>query len=251
MIGLIFIRQQLLDTEKKKVDYLPLYICRNEGEREIAFLATKEKTLAVISELIEGKLSPVETSRRFFDFNTSDRSKDLKSVFFSLRALGDSANIIKDVVMLRFLGLVPAGEQLYNENKESFVPEMTDTQLLALFVKFQPKLNKASVKRESISNNVKQERSGDGYVFTTEEESNMNTPPWIETMENLRGELNSIKDYLNDKDEEVEPDNETPKEPSEAEAFYVKQASKERKRCYICDKTSQVPFCCTVLQEKI
>ena len=81
-----------LDTEKRKVDYLPLYICRNEGEREIAFLATKEKTLdealAVISELIEGKPSPVETTRRFFDFNTADRSKDLKSVFFSLRPEG-------------------------------------------------------------------------------------------------------------------------------------------------------------------
>lgn len=242
-----------LDTEKKKVDYLPLYICRNEGEREIAFLATEEdtldKALAKISELIEGKPSPVETTRRFFDFNTADRSKDLKSVFFSLRALGDAAAVTKDIVMLRFLGLVPAGERFFEENKASFIPEMTDAQLLALFIKFQPKLNQASIKRETISNNVgnvKQERSGDGYVFTTEEEGNMNTasPPWLETMENMRGELNSIKDYLIDKDEEAEPDNETPREPSEAEAFYIKQASKERKRCYICDKTSHFAAQC-------
>ena len=245
-----------LDSEKKKVDYLPLYICRNDGEREIAFLATKEKTLdealAVISELIEGKPSPVETTRRFFNFNTADRSKDLKSMFFSLRALGDAANVTKDIVMLRFLGLVPAGERFYEVNKESFVAEMTDAQLLALFVKFQPKLNEASAKRENanvsntnnVSNIVKQERSGDGYVFTTEEEGNKNTPPWIETMENLRGELNSIKDYLIDKDEEAEPDNETSREPSESEAFYIKQAGKERKRCYICNKTSHFAAQC-------
>ena len=106
-------------------------------------------------------------------------------MLFSLRALGDSSNITKDIVMLRFLGLVPAGEQFYNKNKQSFVPEMTDTQLLVLIVKLQPKLNETSVKRESISNNVKQERLGDGYVFSTEEESRMNTPPWKETMGNL------------------------------------------------------------------
>ena len=109
-------------------------------------------------------------------------------MFFSLRALGDAANVTKDIVMLRFLGLVPAGERFYEVNKESFVAEMTDAQLLALFMKFQSKLNEVSAKRENVSNSVsnivKQKRSGDGDVFTTEEESNTNTPPWIETVDN-------------------------------------------------------------------
>ena len=53
---------------------------------------------------------------------------------------------------------------------------------------FKSKLNEVSAKRENVSNSVsnivKQERSGDGDVFTTEEESNTNTPPRIETVDN-------------------------------------------------------------------
>jgi len=240
-----------LDSEKKKIDYLPLYVCRNEGEREIAFLATKEDTLdkafKKITELIEGKASLVESTRRFFAFNTSDVSLDLKSIFFKLRALGDEAKITKDVVMLRFLGLVAAGEKFYDENKGDFKAEMTDAKMLELFVKLQPKLNVAEAKREATIKkeiNVKQERTGDGYVFTAEEES---MPAWVETMEDLRGELNSIKDYLIDKDEEDEPpDNDSTKEPSEDGAFYVKQGRNSRRRtpCEICGKISHFAAQC-------
>ena len=233
-----------LDTEKKKIDLLPLYICRDDSERDVAYLATQKDTSLVAaltrcSELIDGKPSLVESTRRFFNFNAEDKSKDLKSVFFSLRTLGDAALVTKDLVMLRFLGLVPSGERFYEDNKDDFVPEMTDDKMIELFGKLKPKLDQAATKRDII---VKQERSREGYVFTASDEE----AGWTEVVENLKGELNSIKDYLNDKDDKEEMPASaggTAKE-SEAEAYYANQAKKDRRRCYICNKTSHLAAQC-------
>lgn len=63
-----------LDIKKKDANFTLLYLCWNEEERETAFRSTKEDT-------IKGKVSLVGLTRRFFNFDTTEKTKDFSSMF--------------------------------------------------------------------------------------------------------------------------------------------------------------------------
>ena len=85
-------------------------LCRNEGEVEIALLVVEEeqedldKAVKRLSELIDGKPSRVLAAKKFFE---SSVTGELKTTFFILKKLGKEAELTNDVILLRFLGLMP------------------------------------------------------------------------------------------------------------------------------------------------
>ena len=136
----------LFASDKQKIDCLPVYVCRNEGEIEIALLVVEEdpedldKALERLSELVDGKPSRVLAAKKFFEFSVTG---ELKTTFFILKKLGKEAEFPNDVVLLRFLGLLPSGVKFYEDNKEKIKLTMTDVELLAMFALLQPQLDKA------------------------------------------------------------------------------------------------------------
>ena len=98
----------LFASDKQKIDSLPVYVCRNEGEVEIALPVVEEeqedldKAVKRLSELIDGKPSRVLAAKKFFE---SSVTGELKTTF--LKKLRKEAELTNDVILLRFLGLMP------------------------------------------------------------------------------------------------------------------------------------------------
>ena len=137
----------LFASDKQKIDSLPVYVCRNEGEVEIALLVVEENTdgdldkaLKRLSELVDGKPSRVLAAQKFFECPVTG---ERKTTFFILKKLGKEAEFSNDVVLLRFLSLLPTGVKFYEDNKSKIKAAMTDAELLEMFALLQPQLDKA------------------------------------------------------------------------------------------------------------
>ena len=92
----------LFASDKQKIDSLPVYVCRNEGEVEIALLVVEEeqedldKALKRLSELIDGKPSRVLAAKKFFE---SSVTGELKTTFFILKKLGKEAELTNGSIL--------------------------------------------------------------------------------------------------------------------------------------------------------
>ena len=233
----------LFASDKQKIDSLPVYVCRNEGEVEIALLVVEEeqedldKALKRLSELIDGKPSRVLAAKKFFE---SSVTGELKTTFFILKKLGKEAELTNDVILLRFLGLLPSGVKFYDDNKAKMKAEMTDAELLELFALLQPRLDTAqNVIKKEPEMRIKQEKE-DGFVFAADSEgSTENQRPLdhTEELDALKGELNSIKHYLLDQHEENWTEETVGEETEEVYYGAQKQRSmNSTRKCFICDR---------------
>ena len=121
-----------------------------------------DKALERLSEVVDGKPSRVLAANKFFEFSVTG---ELKTTFFILMKLGKEAEFPNDVVLLRFLVLLPSGVKFYDDNKGKIKPAMTDLDLLAMFALLQPQLDKAQNQtKQETQINIKQEKD-DGFVF--------------------------------------------------------------------------------------
>lgn len=236
----------LFASDKQKTDSLPVYVCRNEGEVEIALLVVEEEpenldaALERLSELIDGRPSRVLSAKKFFEFSVTG---ELKTTFFILKKLGKEAGLSNDVVLLRFLGLIPSGVKFHEDNKAKIKAAMTDADLLEMFALLQPQLDKAQNQtKQETRINIKQEKD-DGFVFTADPEENQKPIDHTGELDALKGELDSIKHYLLDQHEENWTEE---KESDETEEVYYGAQNRQRstRRCYICDRQGHIaPQC--------
>lgn len=148
------------DAQKRAL--LPLYVCRSTAEREIARHAAKKATLAdafkEIEELIDGKKSRIDYVNKFCDIKAEDKSPEgLTSLFFTLKSVGEDAEIAGDLILSRFISFMNNGEKIYEDNKTEIKAADSDDKMIAMFKKLQPRFKSQSqVHHPSIK--VKEER---------------------------------------------------------------------------------------------
>ena len=239
----------LFASEKQKIDSLPVYVCRNEGEVEIALLVVEENTddnldkaLKRLSELVDGKPSRVLAAQKFFECPVTG---ELKTTFFILKKLGKEAEFSNDVVLLRFLSLLPSGVKFYEDNKTKIKAAMTDADLLEMFALLQPQLDKAQNHTKQETQIIIKQEKDDGFVFAADSEENLRPIDYTGELDALKGELDSIKHYLLDQNEENWAEERECDETEEVYyAYGAQNRQKSTRRCYICDRQGHMATQC-------
>ena len=183
-----YVAATALLTEKQKVDLLPVYVNRTAGEREIAFICTEkgtiEEALDELENLVDGAPSRVVLTKKFFDIDVEGKQLDWKSLFFNLKLEGKKAHIPNDIIFIRFLGLVPGGDKFYEDNSDVVKDGLSEEDMLKMYRKIQPKLERSVVKQpEGLVN--KQSSTNDEFVFNAESaQVEEETPPkWVSQLQ--------------------------------------------------------------------
>ena len=242
----------LFASDKQKIDSLPVYVCRNEGEVEIALLVVEENTdgdldkaLKRLSELVDGKPSRVLAAQKFFECPVTG---ERKTTFFILKKLGKEAEFSNDVVLLRFLSLLPSGVKFYEDNKSKIKAAMTDAELLEMFALLQPQLDKAQKQTKQETQIIIKQEKDDGFVFAADSEENLRPVDYTGELDALKGELDSIKHYLLDQNEGNWAEERECDETEAEEVYYAYNGAQNRqkstRRCYICDRQGHMATQC-------
>ena len=174
---------------------LPAYIDRTKAERQIAILGTKEETLdaalKLIEKLIEGEPSRFKLVNKFFDFNSAEKNKaDWKSLYFTIKELGEKAGITYDLIFIRFLALIQWGNKFYEANeKEINALKTAEEDLMGLYLKLQKFIDK---KCNGKSATATPKEDSEEFVFAANSHS---IPEWAVELKN---QVDAIKDHLNE-----------------------------------------------------
>lgn len=223
-------------TDAQKRAYLPVYLNRSEGEKNIAFQAAEKATLddafKFLEELIDGSPCIITECEKFFSLKPSSCSTDsIRSYFFQLNEQAKRAEIKADVFIKRFLTNIPGGKKLYKDKKDDITDEMTNAQVITFFKAVLEKLQKRQ-KAEHDSPDIKTEP----FTFQVEEEEAM--PSWAR---DLQREVGCLRSRMESSESGFQ------EEDVETQLMYPFQAGnqgKEKKRCHVCNKTGHLSKSC-------
>ena len=149
----------LLSDEQKRA-YLPIYVHRSEGEKNIAFQASEKTSLdesfKYLEELIDGAPCIITECDRLFRMKPKDSSVDsIRSYFFQSHEQSKRAEIPSDVFLKLFLTNIPGGKKVYKDKKEAIIANMSDDQVVNLFKVVLEKLQKRN-NNDKLSTEIKE-----------------------------------------------------------------------------------------------
>ena len=226
----------LQDAQRKNM--IPAYVHRTDGELLLAEAAIKEDSLddalGMLQELIDGTPGRVTAVNEFWSLQPSSSSyTDLIGYFFLLKSEATMAGITKEMMLLKYLNVVPGGAQIYEDKKDKFKAEMAANDVTDIFNAVKDKLAKIRNSNHSEVQSVKQEPVEEA-VFLVENK----IPQWAcEIQEQLTDLTEKMQAGCSSK---VSAERET-SEVQEAEVMFNKirgknKGSKTRgMKCWVCN----------------
>jgi hypothetical protein len=222
--------------KEQQLGCLPLYIGRTDGEKELAYQAATKDTIQnafkFLEELIDGPPCEFLLSMEFFSKKPKNGSMDaVRSYFFELYDLSQSAKIPTDVFLKRFLTQVPSGKKLYDSNKDKIKPDLGSAEVTGIFQGLMEKLQKNVFKQESVVE-IKEEP----FVFSYEQRAAVNdvVPQWAREMQDQLSELRTRVGSAESGFEEQDMEEHNVMFQKSAKST-AKKAS-EPKLCFVCHK---------------
>ena len=173
--------------DEQKLACLPLYIHRSEGERQLAFTATKEENVnaafTFLEELIDGAPCKFTESDKFFNLLPCNTSMDgLRSYYFQLSEIAVRAEIPSDVFIMRFLTNAPGGKRVFKEYKDTVKAGLDVAGMTAFFKIIMEKLDRNSAQVSELSDNKEE-----SFTFPVFNEETM--PGWAKDLQKEVGAM--------------------------------------------------------------
>lgn len=214
--------------EKQAISLLPMYVCRNRGEKILAEVASKKETLAEaldeLQSLIDGEISQFTWMERFCNSKPEDRSctSSLVAFFFELMAIAKSAGVPYELAVVRYVNMIPKGEQVYSKIKSSVKADMSEAEASTLFQTIRPLL-------EPEQNEARND------VFISSQEKG--------EVADLRNQVTRLSRQFTEAFKAQEPEAEN--QEDDTEAYFQKRMQKSKKMsCKICKKKGHESATC-------
>lgn len=182
----------LKDAEKRSC--LPLYVCRTQGEKNLAHAAAAKETLDAafkyLEELIDGAPCQYAESVKFFELSLggSATMDSIRSYYFELHEISVRAGMPTNAFAMRFLSNIPGGKKFYDSFKDSIKLNMTSDEVTKLFKDMLPKLKKRFEEDDVESPKVAKEEQ---FVFPVQQETEQRIPHWGMELKNQLTEIRS------------------------------------------------------------
>ena len=211
-------------TEAQKKSMIPAYVFSSYvllAETAIKE-DTLEKALSLLEELIDGTVGRVSSVNDFWDLKPASRSyTDIVSYFFLLQSEADIAKITPDMLLLKYLKVIPDGEKIYDDNADKFKPDMDAAAVVGIFKIAKDKLT--TLKKSTSTPQIIKKEKEDFDVFVADE-----MPRWAEE---LKEGLQNVQGRLGMFEEEDDRNND-----GEDDVMYNKptQADGNDRKCWIC-----------------
>ena len=211
-------------TEAQKKSMIPAYVFSSYvllAETAIKE-DTLEKALSLLEELIDGTVGRVSSVNDFWDLKPASRSyTDIVSYFFLLQSEADIAKITPDMLLLKYLKVIPDGEKIYDDNADKFKPDMDAAAVVDIFKIAKDKLT--TLKKSTSTPQIIKKEKEDFDVFVADE-----MPRWAEE---LKEGLQNVQGMLGMFQEEDDRNND-----GEDDVMYNKptQADGKDRKCWIC-----------------
>ena len=222
-----FVSSVALLKEEQAISLLPMYVCRNRSEQLLAEVAAKkeklDEALDELQLLIDGETSPFTWMDRFCSAKPDDPTctASLLSFFYELMSFAEKAGIPHTQAVIRYLNVIPKGEQVYTKIKSSVKDSMTAAEVNELFRVIRPMLEPE--RNEPITE-----------VFL----SNSTT----DEVADLKSQLAKLSKQFNEAF--GTPGSETESLKDESEAYFQKRGNHKKTICKICKKKGHESAAC-------
>ena len=223
-----------LEKDAQRIACLPLYINRTEGEKQIAFAAaaqdTLEKAFKFLEEFIDGVPCVFSESSKFFDMKPKNlKSMDsIRSYYFELLEVSNRADISGDTFLKRFFTNIPGGKKIMTEVESDISPNMSATDLLNMFKKIMPKIQK-KISSDDSANLAPEEQ----FVFPVNSTLSEEAPPaWAIS---LQKDVNDIRARMGSNESGFVTDDE-PQVFNYQRGQGASHGKKKKVGCQICGK---------------
>ena len=152
---------------------MPLYINRSSGDKQWAYRAAEQPTIALALKQLEtqldGEKSRLTQSIEFFCISPSDSDMTnrsaISSFWFKVQDAGKDLGVTNDLIVYKFLQHVPNGNKVYEKLKETINPSMTEQDMTAVFDKAQNEASNFHVRDPEESNCKVEESDEDDQVY--------------------------------------------------------------------------------------
>lgn len=178
----------------EKLSCLPLYVCRTQGEKNLAHAAAGKDTLdeafTYLEELIDGAPCQFAESTKFFELSLGGNvtMDSIRSYYFELYEISTRAGMPTNAFAMRFLSNIPGGKKFYDSFKDSIKISMTSEAITKLFKDMLPKLKKRFEEDDAESPKTVKEEP---FVFPLQQEPEQRIPSWGVDLKNELSEIRS------------------------------------------------------------